>query len=279
MIEISKIRIDGGTQPRAEIDQATVAEYAEAYKSCANLPPITLFYDGAEYWLADGFHRYHGARLAGLKAVYEEITPGTRRDAILFSLSANSKHGLKRSNADKRKAVKTLLDDAEWSAWSSSAISKMCAVSHTFVDDVRRSYLATLQDRKPETVTVQRNGTTYEQNVSRIGKPGSDGTSVPAPAPAEEPPPEYTPLDEAHDTIAELQTQLALAHSVHLSDGAKTQAEELIDGLRKEISLLQRKLEAVTASRDQYQTENGELKKQILRQRREIDKITGSRSA
>jgi hypothetical protein len=94
VIELSKIRIDGGTQPRAELNQATVDEYAEAIKTGAQLPPVTLFYDGAHYWLADGFHRYFGARAAGRTTIHEDITPGTLREAILYSLSANSKHGL-----------------------------------------------------------------------------------------------------------------------------------------------------------------------------------------
>ena len=288
MIQLSKIRIDGGTQPRAEIDQATVAEYAEAYKSCANLPPITLFYDGAEYWLADGFHRYHGARMAGLNAVYEEITPGTRRDAILFSLSANSKHGLKRSNADKRKAVKTLLDDPEWSTWSNEKIAATCAVSPHTVADVKKSHSANaeLESKNPHSANAElesvayttKHGTTATMRTANIGK--RDPVVADSIVPDDELIPEYTPLDEANDTIAALQTELALAKAGGADDGADTDSVTLlISSLRDEIRILKAKLAAVTASRDQYQTENGELKKQILRQRREIDKITGSRTA
>jgi len=34
---------------------------------------------------------------------------------MLFTISVNADHGLPRSNADKRKAVMTLLQDPEWS--------------------------------------------------------------------------------------------------------------------------------------------------------------------
>lgn len=170
MIEISRIRIDGGTQPRAELNQETVAEYRDAYLAGATMPPVTLFFDGAHYWLADGFHRFFAAKEAGKEQIVEDVIPGTVRDAILYSLSANSRHGLKRSNADKRRAVEMLLSDAEWSKWSSREIAKACAVSHEFVSQLRESYLSTLTDSKPATVTVQRNGTTYEQNVENIGK-------------------------------------------------------------------------------------------------------------
>ena len=92
-------------------------------------------------------------------------------------------------------------------------------------------------------------------------------------------PPEYTPLDEAMDTVRELQDALALANSGHLRDEDKTQAADLIARLREENRILTLKIKAVTASRDQYQTENGELKRQITRQRREIDKLAGTHTA
>ena len=51
------IRLDGGTQPRAKIDQAVCDEYAERMKAGEKFPPIDVFFDGEDYWLADGFHR------------------------------------------------------------------------------------------------------------------------------------------------------------------------------------------------------------------------------
>lgn len=83
MLDLDLIRIDGGTQSRVELNQETVAEYCEAYKAGANMPPVIVFYDGTDRWLADGFHRYFGAKAAGLTQIYENITPGTLRDAVL----------------------------------------------------------------------------------------------------------------------------------------------------------------------------------------------------
>ena len=288
MIELSRIRIDGGTQPRAALNQETVAEYRDAYKSGATLPPVTLFFDGVTYWLADGFHRFAGARDAGLATICEDIIPGTLREAILYSLSANSKHGLKRSNADKRKAVQTLLNDAEWCKWSSNEIAKRCAVGVDMVIALRNSSLSETKVTAPqERVVTTKHGTTTTMNTANIGKskPASDNKPNPEQdvreesPPAEYAPPEYSPLDEAMDTVRELQDALALANSGHLRDEDKTQAADLIARLREENRILTLKLKAVTASRDQYQTENGELKRQITRQRREIDKLAGTHTA
>jgi hypothetical protein len=279
VIELSKIRIDGGTQPRAELNQATVDEYAEAIKTGAQLPPVTLFYDGAHYWLADGFHRYFGAKAAGRTTIHEDITPGTLREAILYSLSANSKHGLRRSNADKRRAVQTLLSDAEWSKWPQSKLAEVCGVTREFVSRVSTDFLSCdrSHDSAPQTITVTRNGTTYEQ------KKRAPEWREPAPeerlAPAEPPEPEYTPLDAAHDQISDLQDALARASVGELSAEEKEEAAGLIARLREEVRVLKATLKAVTASRDHYQAENGELKHQIRLQRREIDKLAGTKTA
>lgn len=57
VLKISDIIIDGGTQPRAACEASRVDEYASDMKEGAVFPPVDVFYDGAKYWLADGFHR------------------------------------------------------------------------------------------------------------------------------------------------------------------------------------------------------------------------------
>jgi len=277
VIELSKIRIDGCTQPRAELNQATVDEYAEAIKTGAQLPPVTLFYDGAHYWLADGFHRYFGAKAAGRTTIHEDITPGTLREAILYSLSANSKHGLRRSNADKRRAVQTLLDDAEWSKWSSNEIAKRCAVGVDMVIALRNSSLSETKVTEREVKT--KHGTTTTMNTANIGKKARPAEPEKPAEPPPPPEPEYTPLDAAHDQISDLQDALARASVGELSAEEKEEAAGLIARLREEVRVLKATLKAVTASRDHYQAENGELKHQIRLQRREIDKLAGTKTA
>ncbi len=244
------------------------------------MPPVTLFYDGAHYWLADGFHRYFGAKAAGRTTIHEDITPGTLRDAILYSLSANSKHGLRRSNADKRRAVQTLLDDSEWGSWSDHELARRCAVSVSFVGDVRKSHCS------PTTVTTQqartvktKHGTTTTMNTANVGKKSKPEEPEKPAKPTPPPEPEYTPLDAAQDQISDLQDALARAAVGELSAEEKEEAAGLISRLREENRVLKASLKAVTASRDHYQAENGELRRQIRLQRREIDKLAGTRTA
>ena len=56
-MNLNILRIDGGTQSRQEINQEVVTEYAEHITAGAEFPAVTAFYDGVDYYLADGFQQ------------------------------------------------------------------------------------------------------------------------------------------------------------------------------------------------------------------------------
>lgn len=294
MLELDQIRIDGGTQSRVELNQETVAEYAQAFMAGAEFPPVVVFFDGASYWLADGFHRYFGARDAGESALHAEIKNGTQLDAQLFSFGVNAAHGLRRSNADKRKAVTGALQHPVSCKWSDNQIAKHCGVSHPFVGSVR-SPLVTVSsesDSSQERTYITKHGTTAVMNTANIGKPaakywdGVDRTPSPpkqeaAPAPVVEPeieaPPDYTELDAAHDQISELQAELVVARMGDIPEEEKQQAAGLIAELQAEIKTMNASLKAAYLSRDQLMEENAQMKRQMAMQRREIDKLKSTK--
>lgn len=163
IFSIDLIRLDGGTQSRAQIDQTTVDAYAESIRNDAVFPPVVVFYDGKEYWLADGFHRVQAYKQEGCVTIGADIRSGTRREAILYSVGANAAHGLRRSNADKRRAVETLLRDEEWSKKSDRWIAEKCGVGHQLVgatrcqlDDSSSSPERTGQDGKTRKLPTKR---------------------------------------------------------------------------------------------------------------------------
>lgn len=135
-LALAAIRTDGGTQVRARIDGDAVNDYARALP---DLPPVEVCWDGAEYWLTDGFHRVAAHHQVGSLQVDALIREGTKRDAVLRACSANGGHGVRRTNHDKRNAVKVMLCDDEWSTWTDRAIAEHCAVSHPFVSQMRRA--------------------------------------------------------------------------------------------------------------------------------------------
>jgi hypothetical protein len=176
-LPLIKIRTDGGTQSRAILDTAKVQEYEQIIKDDEGwpFPPLTVYHDGTEYWLADGFHRRAAAARNFLHHVPCEVRQGTRRDAVLFACGANATHGLPRNDADKRRAVETLLRDEEWSKWSDREIARRCAVSATFVGKLRAELQPTVH---VDSRTYTRNGREQVMNTAEIGKPSPRQTAV-----------------------------------------------------------------------------------------------------
>ena len=194
-LDISLIRTDGGTQPRAGVNEDVLEEYTKAMTLGVLFPPITVFYDGESYWLADGYHRLEAAKKTGTSVIAVDFQQGTRRDAVLYSVGANAAHGLRRTNADKRRAVVTLLRDEEWSRWTNRRLAATCGVdeglvrsikselsadypqiqSETFAKkcgvDVRAVLEAKDQIKSlPQELTAQRSGKTYTVNTVHIGR-------------------------------------------------------------------------------------------------------------
>ena len=180
-LSISSIRLDGGTQVRARIDPAVVAEYREILEA---LPPVIVFHDGTDHYLADGFHRVHAFKGAGRTKIPADVRPGTQRDAVLYSVGANASHGLRRTNDDMRRAVGLLLSDPEWSGRSNVWIAEACAVSHTFVAGLRpapKVQPATVAGSPEPTVRTGRDGkkrkvpTREKRKVPRVATSWLDG--------------------------------------------------------------------------------------------------------
>lgn len=182
-IAIAKIRMDGGTQPRSKLYEDVVGDYIEDMKQGAEFPPVIVFYDGTEYWLADGFHRVRAREAIGVEEIAAEVIPGELRDAILYSVGANASHGFRRTNADKHRAIERLLRDPEWSRWSDREIARRCSVTGKMVGAARRNLSKNYSQANSidESLDIDftkriysRGGKTYEMDTTNIrSKPKS----------------------------------------------------------------------------------------------------------
>lgn len=138
-INVADIETSAATQMRVDgVDENVVAEYARDMEAGAAFPPVSVFRDDAgRYWLADGFHRVAAARKADMNTVNAVVHNGGQRDAVLMACSVNAQHGVRRTQADRRKAIETLLRDPDWNRWSNREIARQCNVDHKTVASVR----------------------------------------------------------------------------------------------------------------------------------------------
>lgn len=128
--------IQTGAQTRATLNEDAVESYREPARE-NRMPPVVVFYDETNYFLADGHHTIAAHKLENLPTVKAEVRPGTLRDAVLFACGANATHGVPRTTQDKANAVRTLLADPEWKNNSTHWIAQQCRVSDYFVDKLR----------------------------------------------------------------------------------------------------------------------------------------------
>lgn len=137
-LAIDLIRCGGGTQMRAELSVEVYMDYRDKVLAGVEFPPLDVFFDGSDYWLADGFHRFYGHREAKKASVKCNVHNGTVRDAILFAVGANQSHGLRRTQKDKRNAVELMLNDPEWVKWSDRKIAQQAGVGNQLVSECRK---------------------------------------------------------------------------------------------------------------------------------------------
>ena len=166
-LPLYKIRLDDENQPRERIDEEVVAEYQERMEAEDDFPPVVVFDDGTDHWLADGFHRVHAALKAKFKDILAEVKHGTKRDAQWHSFGANKTNGQRRQRGDIGRAVIAILDDEEWAEISQETIADHVGCSAARVSQIRSS-LHKLRDT-PTTKKVTRNGSTYPMHTDNIG--------------------------------------------------------------------------------------------------------------
>jgi hypothetical protein len=259
-LEIAKIRIDGDTQPRVSLNQEVIGEYAEAVMLGEAFPPVIVFHDGRDYWLADGFHRYLAHKRAALTEIEAEVHVGALREALLYSVGANDKHGLRRTNEDKRRAVLILLNDPEWSEWSDAEIARRANVSAATVHRIKKSLQL---EAKPDRKYTDKRGVERTMNTANIGKkemPKIDIAEVPEKEdPVAEMAAELTAMAEENTKLKEM---LAV-EAMDVPEEIKLDVTEQLEQYKHRIRVLETEVEAIRRSRDTLQNENVELLKQV----------------
>ena len=251
-VKLQQIRLDGGTQPRKEIDEPLVQHYTEVLlEGKDTFPPVDLWFDGKSYWPSDGFHRFHAHKRAGFTEIEANVNQGTKRDAFLACLKANGKHGKPRTPDERRYVVQLALEDIELGEKTDTEIALICDVSSMTVGRVRKALGLEKATR------VDKNG--RKVDVTNRGRPTL-------------PEPEYTEEDKMHELAiehtalseenAKLKDLLAVK-SLPVSEKAREEVQQTIEELREQVKDLEFQLRTMTQSRNEFQSKNAEMIKQV----------------
>lgn len=242
-------------QMRAALDTETISEYAAAMKAGEAFPPIRVIEADDGWLVCDGFHRVSAARAAGIASLPCNVTTGTMDDALLLALQANATNGLRRSNADKRRAVSVAL--ARWPEKSDRVIAQLCGVSDKTVAPVRA-------ELSPASVAE-----IPQHSGKRVG---ADGRSYNANKPAAKPaanqdqPPE--PESFGPDDV-EIAASLAAEEADRKAMDLLLAADDKLAAAYTEIKRLNAELAVVKGQRDAYMNRSAELLRQIGAMKRE----------
>jgi hypothetical protein len=268
-MKLSEIKIEPELMMRVGINQEIVDEYAVALLDGAKFPPIVLFHDGDDYHLADGWKRYYSHKQAGLEIIDADVRMGTYEDAFDYALTqANHDNGERYSPEDKRHALNLALEKERYKKQSDRQLAKILRVSNTFVSKIRK-----LVGKQPDVIEVNRGGKKYTVDSPK------KASNEPAPTAPEC---EFTQEDkvqeiasEMQDIVAEnekLQTRLAVA-AMEATPEERGLAQARFDEMEKTIKTLEADNRVLKASRDSFQRECAELKKQVSYWERRAKKL------
>jgi uncharacterized protein YerC len=266
MLALYKIRIDGGTQARVKLNQELVNKYAEHMKDGDKFPPITVFNDGSDNWLADGFHRFFAHKANNETMVEADVIKGTLEDATLYAFAANAKRGMSMSDEDNRNVITLMLKHPKWSLWSDREISRHVGVSNMTVGRVKQS----LNLPKEDIVKFNKNGKEFEMKTDKLKTRAERPVGTkPDVSTINEDKLEIDNLNDQisglSDTINELSNEnIMLKDKIAIgqweaSEIEKLDVEDVIKDLREQVRILEIENKSLREGRDMYQNRNSEL--------------------
>ena len=188
-VAVADIVADPDLQARAEVSQDAIDEYAEAVRGGAEFPPLRVVVVAGQMLLIDGYHRHAAYVTTGLEWCRVELVPGsTRAEAAWLALGANRDHGIRRTQADKRRAVRIGL--TRHPDKSHRAIAQHVGVSDKTVTSVWAEMDAERRSdsrASPEILNDSKGAPVRKDALGRL-----QPASKPRP-PDPPPPPEWTP--------------------------------------------------------------------------------------
>jgi hypothetical protein len=164
-VPLNLIRTDDAIKPRLKLDQRWIEALAKAIRQDCKLPPVVCFYDGDNYWLADGLDRLEAAQLTEQETILVDIRQGSLQDAISYSKSSSQGNKEKRQIVDRFLGLLESMGKEEKEYWSHQNIGRYCCVTSAYVGQ-RRQQLGYRQPSKQ--VVKSRDGDSFYRDISKI---------------------------------------------------------------------------------------------------------------
>lgn len=270
-LNLAVLRLDGDTQARLALSQEKVQEYAELMQDGEEFRPVDAFFDGSDYWLADGFHRYFATKANKKTAIAVTVHNGTLEDAQLFAFAANRGHGLHMTATDIRHCIVRMLEHPVWKGWTNTAIAKHVGASSMTVGRVKAAM------SEPEQVTekkfLNKHGQEKTMNTAKLGRKAKRAVP-PEPGPGVDY--QSSELADTINELAEENQKLKDAIAIGAWDATdieKEDAEETITTLREEIRVLEIEVKTLRESRDMFQSRNAELMRTVKSLQAKLKKL------
>ena len=182
-LPVTKLIADQSAQARAGgLDQDYVDELVVQILDGARLPPIIAFHhkptakeslllwpDGQTY-VADGFHRLAAARRAEKQEIEVDLREGTRKDAIVYALGANSDHGKRRCKRDLEHAYSIGVTEEIFREWDVEAVAQFLKCSQRWARQITKEARdAAKASRDVEILKLAAFGTSQSDIAAKLG--------------------------------------------------------------------------------------------------------------
>jgi ParB-like chromosome segregation protein Spo0J len=169
-IPLSRIRADKRLQPRVMTDLAVSERYAQAMLRGDTLPPVVVFFDGTDYWLADGFHRFQAHEILELPTLDCTVIEGSLSDAVWHTCSANATNGQPRTQDDLRLAIERALKHPNAAEKTDRQIAAHVGCSDKTVAPIRARLEAVAEIPQLKT-RIGKDGKRYKARKGKVAAP------------------------------------------------------------------------------------------------------------
>jgi len=163
-IALEKITFDSKYQARKSVPEDAQTEYHQQAMQGPESEwpfnaPVEIVEVAGVYYLTDGWQRCSACLKAERPKVFATIESGDLELVLMRACAANATHGVRRSDDDKRNAVRMALK--QWPKKPGSEIAEICKVSPGLVSKIRK------EDFPHQSTVTRKDGSEQAASIQR----------------------------------------------------------------------------------------------------------------